>query len=80
MGGRGHGLVGGNVGAPAVGAHCVDEEEEGFKYYVAGLLVTNTIIGPVAQKLYAKADRARAEGVSELGRAGNRGKAKKKHA
>ena len=30
-------------------------------------------------KLYAKADRAEAEGYSELGRVGNRGKAKTNH-
>ena len=68
-GGRGHGLV-------VVGAHGVDEEDEDFTDYVAELLVKNTLTGPVAQKLYAKADRARAKRVSELGRVGTCGKAK----
>ncbi len=63
--------------APVVGAHGADEEEEGFKYYVVDMFVANTLIGLVAQKLYAKADRAGAEGVSELVRVGKRGKAKK---
>ena len=45
------------MGAPAVGAHGVDEQEEDFKYYVAELFVTNTLTGPVA--------------VSALGRVGN---------
>ena len=68
------------MAAPAVGAHGVDAEEEDFKYYVAELFVTNTLTGHVTQKLYAKADRARAARVSELGRVGNRGKANQTHA
>ena len=61
--------------APAVGAHGVDEHEEDFKYYVAELFVTNTLTGPVAQHVYARAIRARAQGVSALGRVGNSGDA-----
>ena len=65
------------MAAPDVGAHGDDDEqEEDFKYYVAELFVTNTLTGPVTQQLYARADRARAQEVSALGRVGNSGKAK----
>jgi len=52
-----------------------DDEDGDFKDFVAELFVCNTVTGPVTQKLYRKAGRAGAEGVSELGKVGNSGKA-----
>ena len=43
---------------------------------MAELFVTNILPGPVAQKLYAKADGSRATRVSKLARVGNCGQAK----
>jgi hypothetical protein len=52
-----------------------DDEDGDFKDFVAELFVCNTVTGPVTQKLYRKAGRAGAEGVPELGKVGNSGKA-----
>ena len=59
----------------------MDDEDEDhdddayFKDFVAELFVTSTVTGRVTQKLYRKAGRAGADGVSELGKVGNSGKA-----
>jgi hypothetical protein len=62
---------------PPVGGPAQDDDDgDGdFKDFVAELFVTNTVTGPVTQKLYRKAGRAGADGVSELGKVGNSGKA-----
>jgi len=74
--GRGHGPGRGHVVPIAGQAPDDDDDEDGdFKDFVAELFVCNTVTGPVTQKLYRKAGRAGAEGVSELGKVGNSGKA-----
>ncbi len=63
--------------APAPGPVHVDDDEsdEDFRDFIAELFITNSISGPVTQKIYHKAARAKAEGVSDLARIGNSGKA-----
>jgi hypothetical protein len=71
----GQGLGRGNVPPIGVPAQDDDDDDDGdFKDFVAELLVTNTVTGPVTQKFYRKADRAGAAGVAELGKVGNNGK------
>jgi hypothetical protein len=73
----GHGVVRGHQ-APAHGPPQVDDgEDDDLRDYVAELFVTNTLTGPVAQKIFYKADRAGAEGVSDLAKVGKSGQAKK---
>jgi len=73
----GHGAVRGHQ-APVHGAPQVDDEEDDdLRDYVAELFVTNTLTGPVAQKIFYKADRAGAGGVSDLAKVGKSGQAKK---
>jgi hypothetical protein len=52
-----------------------DESDEDFRDFIAELFITNSFSGPVTQKIYHKAARAKAEGVSDLARVGNSGKA-----
>jgi hypothetical protein len=52
-----------------------DESDEGFRDFIAELFIANSISGPVTQKIYHKAATAKAEGVSDLARVGNPGKA-----
>ncbi len=63
--------------APAPGPVHVDDDEsdEDFRGFLAELFITNSISGPVTQKIYHKAANAKAEGVSDLARVGNSGKA-----
>jgi hypothetical protein len=56
-----------------------DESDEDFRDFIAELFITNSISGPVTQKIYNKVARAKAEGVSDLARVGNSGKAWKKY-
>jgi len=73
----GHGVVRGHQ-APAQGPPQVDDDEDDdLRDYVAELFVTNTLTGPVAQKIFHKADRSGAQGVADLAKAGNSGRAKK---
>ena len=68
--------------APAPGPVYVDYEEsdEDFRDFIAELFITNSISGRVTQKIYHKAAKATAEGVSDLARVGNSGRAWKNNA